>query len=455
MQKIREITFFALQRMIGSRAGVAYRQLLAMEQWSASRLHEWQDQQLSSLLLHAASQVPFYRNDSDLGTPPQRSRFPIITKTELSGRYRDLMSDDMQRRYASGPARGYDWLEVTSGGTTGVPTTVIHDADFRDKDRASRAYEQYLCGFPFGTPHIRLWGSMHDIQNTKASGKARVMSALSGEILLNAFQMEDERLRDYLRIINESGVDYMLAYVDGVHQLARFVERHGLTVRPMKAIMTTGGTLTEDVRADLVRIFGARVHNKYGSRDAGELGCECEHGGLHILPHILVEVVDEHDRVLPPGEIGRVLITFIGNRSFPLIRFDITDRAALADGPCPCGRPFPRLQRLEGRATDFLFSTTGGFVSPVYIRHIVGVVHGHGKIRRFQFVQDDADRYTLAIEPERGVGAADLEPLRAPLLKDLKAVLGERASIDWSVADRIPETSSGKFRYIINRYRAS
>jgi len=455
MRFLREKLFFGLQRAIGSRAGHVYEQLKAMEAWSRDQLSQWQQERRDKLLDHAVRNVPFYRNMPHLQDARKLTNFPIITKASLSGHYHDLMSDDMQRMYASGKPRGYAWLEVTSGGTTGLPTTVIHDADFRDKDRAARAYEQFLCGFPFGTPHIRLWGSMHDIQKTRSSRQARIMSALSGEVFLNAFQMEDDHIRSYLNIINSGRMDFMIAYVDAVEQIARFARRHQILVRPLTAIMTTGGTLTEDTRNEINDVFHARVHNKYGSRDAGEIACECEHGGLHVLPHILTEVVDENGNSLPTGTTGRLIITFLGNDSFPLIRYDITDMASLSDKPCPCGRPFPLLDRLEGRATDFLFSSTGGFVSPVYIRHVVGVVHGQGKVKRFQLVQSSATDYTLMLQPEAGLHSHDLEQLKQPLLVDLNAVLGEAARIDVQVAEMIPETPGGKFRYIINRYRSS
>lgn len=455
MRILREQLFFGLQRAIGSRAGHEYHRLKTMAFWSHDQLLQWQRTQRDELLGHAVRHVPFYRNNPQLQASRKLANFPVITKDSLAGHYHDLMSDTMRQAYASGKPRGYAWLEVTSGGTTGLPTTVIHDADFRDKDRAARAYEQLLCGFPFGTPHIRLWGSMHDIQKTRASRQARMMSALSGEVLLNAFHMEDDHIRSYLTIINRGRVDFMIAYVDAIQQIARFARRNHVSVRPLTAIMTTGGTLTEDARAEISEVFHARVHNKYGSRDAGEIACECEHGGLHVLPHILAEVVDEKGNAAPAGTTGRLIITFLGNASFPLIRYDITDMASLSDRSCPCGRPFPLLDRLEGRATDFLFSCKGGFVSPVYIRHVVGVVHGKGKIKRFQLVQSSATDFTLALQPETGVNAQDVEPLKPPLLADLRAVLGEAARIDVHVVDSIPETSGGKFRYIINRYHSS
>lgn len=452
--KVRRKLFFALQRMIGSHAGDRYADLKGMERWPTALMQEWQSKQIRSLIDHAVEHVPFYRErfGGRKDVPP--GELPVVTKEELSSHFLDLMTPELRREYVSGvKPKGYGWLEVTSGGTTGVPTTVIHDPEFRDKDRAARVYEMGLSGIPYGKPHFKLWGSMNDIQETRASWRQRVMTTLSREVLLNAFEMSDQRIVEYISMINQHRIQHAIAYVDAAAAMAAFIRKHGLFVRPLKSIMTTGGTLTEDTRELLQEVFRARIHNKYGSRDCGELACECEAGGLHVLaPNVFIEILDKNDKPLPPGELGRVVVTFLGNRAFPILRFDIGDMAAMSSGACPCGRGFPVLERLEGRAVDFLLSGSGGFVSPVYIRHVVGVVHGPKLIRRFQFVQEDLNIFSLTIQPESGVKEYALQLIREPLLKDLRKVLGPQSEIAYIVTNHIPETAAGKFRYTINRY---
>lgn len=450
----RLAAFFALQQLAGSRAWAAYRTFRRMERWSAGELAAWQAARLRDLLAHATRAIPFYRETLGANaTGASLQDFPILRKEDLASRFTALMQPDLRAEYEGRRARArYSWVEVTSGGTTGIPTTVLHDPAFRDAGRAARLYAMDLAGFPFGTPHYRIWGSMHDIQRTQASAAQRVMAALSGEVLLNAFRMEDDRVEAHLRAMHTGAPAHAIAWVDAVEQMARFARARGLPVRPLKTIMTTGGTLTDDTRALLRGTFGARIHNKYGSRDAGEIACECEAGSLHVFaPIATIEVVDEANRPLPPGERGRLLVTSLANRSFPIVRFDIGDTAALLDDPCPCGRSFPRLGRLEGRQVDFLTSVTGGFVSPVFIRHTIGVVHGPRLIRRFQLVQEAAGRYDLAIQPEAGAPREALEALREPLLRDLREALGRDAAIALRFVERIEEADSGKFRYTINR----
>jgi phenylacetate-CoA ligase len=53
-----------------------------------------------------------------------------------------------------------------------------------------------------------------------------------------------------------------------------------------------------------------------------------ERDGLHIMePFFLVEVLDVDDlsREVEPGELGTAVVTPLGRRSFPLVRFNTKD----------------------------------------------------------------------------------------------------------------------------------
>lgn len=443
----------ALQRLMGSRVGHYYREFLAVERGSRDALLALQGARLESVLRAAALNSPFYRAHVGGSNSPALSDFPILRKEDLREHFAALMTESLRREYLSSRMRaGYSWSEVKTGGSTGAPTTVIHDVEFRDQGRASRMYSQYLCGFPFGTPYFRLWGSMADIQRTRDSISHRVMSRLARETVLNAFRMNDADIERYLDIINETPVHHMMAYVDAAQAIARYSQRRNRAVRPLRSIMACAGTVTDDARNILRETFEARIHNKYGSRDCADMACECPEGGLHIYSQqVVLEVVDNVGNLVPPGDTGRLLVTLLGNRSFPLIRYDIGDRGALSVETCRCGRPFPLLARVEGRQVEFLRNSSGGYVTPAYVIHLIGVVHNHGVIRRFQLVQESVARCRILIEEEEGANPEMLRKSLSDIERDLKLVFGGECRFDIERVDRILETASGKFLYTINR----
>jgi phenylacetate-CoA ligase len=453
----RKSLYFSAQRAIGSRVAQYYREFLDLEKSSASALDALQQERLQTLLKEAASASPFYSARMEQKRTFDLSAFPMLTKNDVKTHFLELMTPALRSEYESKRrAQRYSWTEVKTGGSTGVPTMVIHDREMRDRGRAGRLFSQYLCGFPFGKPYFRLWGSMRDINQASDSWPLRVQSFLSNEILLNAFRMDTARLAQYLAEINRSNVAHMMAYTDAATELARFAQQRGLTVRPLESIMACAGTLTDDARATLQAVFGARIHNKYGSRECGEIACECASGGLHIgSNNVVVEVVGNNGRPLPPGQPGRLLITLLGNRQFFMIRYDIGDIGALTLDRCACGRPFPLLQRLEGRAVEFLRDSNGAYVSPLFIIHLVGVLHNSGAIRRFQLVQQSRTNFERRLETSLRAQDTAYQQAVARIERDLKAVLGQKSQIRTTISAHLAPTSSGKFLCTINEFETS
>jgi phenylacetate-CoA ligase len=295
---------------------------------------------------------------------------------------------------------------------------------------------------------------MRDINQTKDSFKNRIMSFLSMEILLNAFKMNDEDIAQYIKMINNSKISHIMGYVDAVYQIARYIQKTDTKIKPVKSIMACAGTVTDDIRTLIEKTFGAKVHNKYGSRDCADMVCECDKGGLHIYSnYILIEVVDSMGNPLSSGEKGRILVTLIGNISFPLIRYEIGDIGALSCKSCECGRPFPLMEHLEGRTVEFLVNSNGGYVTPAYIIHLIGVVHNPGFIKRFQLIQLSLKNLELKLELETNVSDKIYQKAIANIIKDLKTVFGEDCNILHEILQDIPETDSGKFLYTINKYK--
>lgn len=445
----RAFLYFAIHRAISSGVRDNYQELLQLEGGTVGSLQQIQCDRLNRLLQRTAQRVPYYVER----VPSKRSLaitdFPILTKDEIRGHFAELMTPELHTEYVSGRrSHRYSWLQVQTGGTTGVPTTVIHSPEYRDRGRAGRLYSQYLCGFPLGTPYLRLWGSMREINEMRSSYQQMVLQRLHNETLLNAFTMSEREMDAYLKIINSSRAQHMMAYVDAAVELAQHARRKRLPVRQLKSIMACAGTVTPDVRRVLEEVFGARVHNQYGSRDCAGIACECERGGHHVYAnHLFLESVDDQGRTVPHGQSGRLLVTLLHNFSFPLVRYEIGDIGVLTRDLCRCGRPYPLLQTVEGRAVEFLRSTSGAYVSPVYIRHLIGVVHNPGVIRRFQLVQYSLQGFELRYERAQDCPLEDERRVLKLIETDLRTVLGADCDLRIVRLEEIPRSASGKFLY--------
>ena len=441
----------ALQRAVGSRVGARYDEFFRLERLAAADYRAECERRLEQTLAAALS-VPYYRDRVSPGA--SLADFPVLTKQDVRDNFDALVSPAIVPGLSNKP-KGYGWIQVQTGGTTGSPTTVIHDRRFRDGGRAARLYSQYLSGFTFGQPHLLLWGSMRDINASGESLTKRIQSRLANQEILNAFQMDEAHVERYLARIMSGDHRHLMAYVDAAQELARVAVTTGRAGNWLSSVMACAGTVTSETRSLITEAFGARVHDKYGSRECSDMACECDHGGFHVYAHhVHLEIVDSDNQAVRPGETGRLLVTLLGNEAFPMIRYEIGDMARAAEGACACGRPMPLIGQVEGRSVEVLTNTDGGYVSPVYLRHLIGVVHNPNAVwRRFQVVQEGSADYHVLLEPVPQASPDDVRAASAAIDRDLRQVLGHAANIDLRLTERIPESESGKFLYVRNDFR--
>lgn len=459
---IRRRAYFSLQRVIGSSIRAVWQEFKSWEYLSREELDRSVDTNLRHLLLHACQASPYYRQldlrpDSRESGSTLLRRFPILTRARVRERFRDLVIESHRSAIDSPESvspRRYDWLVVKTGGTTGVPTSVVHDAAMRDWGRATRLYAQELCGFPLGTKYFRLWGSEIDLLEQDEKFDRRLLRNLLGEIPMNAFRAREKELLQQLETLRQHPeMHHLMAYVDAAVGLAQFVQERSLAAPPLKTIMACAGTVTPESRSILQSTFSAKVFDKYGSRECADIACECEaHNGLHVFsPHVFVEIVDEHDRPVPPGTLGRLLVTLLHNRIFPMIRYEIGDLASWShESECACRRVFPKIASLEGRQDDMLRTLDGTLLSSVFVRHFVGVALNRQLIRSWQLEQVKEGSFIFRFVAARREGLS--ENLRE-IEQVFRKSLGSEIDFRLCEVEEIPRSPSGKTRVIINRLK--
>ncbi|HYG35915.1 MAG TPA: AMP-binding protein, partial [Clostridia bacterium] len=317
---IRRAMYFSLQAAIGSRIGPAWREFQAWERLTPEQLNQAVEQKLLKLLDHATQHSELYRNLDLARRSSEKAvewlqRFPILSRVTVREQFQKIVTDNLRSEITSPDSvsrRRYDWLVVKTGGSTGMPTTVVHDATARDWGRCTRLYAARQCGFPLGTPYFRLWGSEQDLLKQQVSLQQGMLRNLLGELPINAFRAKEVDLKNHLQtMLAHPHIQHLMSYVDAAAILAEFAQERGLPLPKFKTIMSCAGTLTPEFRKTLEQGFGADVFDKYGSRECCDMACECRyHTGLHVLsPNAYLEIVDESGRSCPPGQTGRILVT--------------------------------------------------------------------------------------------------------------------------------------------------
>ncbi len=423
---------------------------LRRQQWDAPEaVRAERDRRLRAVVRHARTRVPYWRAhpgpDDDLAW---FAALPALEKTTIKEHFAALTSEDAATRGA---------FTTSSGGSTGAPTRVMQDAAHVQAAGALRALFDEWSGRRIGDDRGIVWGAERDLLHGGPPLRMRTGRWLRRERWLNAFRMEDAAARDFLAWVRRVRPGQLLGYATSLHELALFAERHGIDARGARAVLTSAAPLHPHMREAITRVFGAPVFDRFGSREVGDCACECEaHDGLHVVETThLVEVVRPDGTPCEPGETGDMLVTSLVNHAMPLFKYRIGDRAVWHDRPCPCGRGWRRLARIEGRTIESLTATDGSMVSPMFVIHLLGVTLEKGWIRRFQFAEHAPGDVTLRIVPVDGVDGAEARhgAAVAEATAKLRRALGDDAAIAVRFVDEIPLAPSGKYLYVVREPR--
>jgi phenylacetate-CoA ligase len=344
-----------------------YRQVLENQRLSRDELDELNWQKRKSILSHAFEHVPFYRRKyeqaglcpNDIKSPDDFARIPIVEKDEIRAHAQEMLSDEAEARFM---------VESSTGGSTGVPVKVMHDTRFH--------YEPLLWRM------LGWWGVSPEMNSAYVLRlrRKRIVERWANaamwwptmRVQMDASLMTEHDMRRFIGRLHSIRPKLLQGYVGSVYHLALFMEKHGLTIQPPKAIWVTSSPISIVQRLKIEKVFGAPVYDQYGCGEIYALAAQCRvREGLHVFWDArFIEFVDHNAIPVNDGEYGTVLVTDLENRVFPLIRYKNGDIGRFLGKQCPCGCELPLIDSVKGRITDCLTLPDGSKVSGDYLTTI-------------------------------------------------------------------------------------
>ena len=168
----------------------------------------------------------------------------------------------------------------------------------------------------------------------------------------------------------------------------------------LKFAMVSGEMGGEPLRKMFTEKYGIIClgGDAYATADIGSIASSCEKDkGMHVNTDVIVEIVDPASgKVLPPGEIGEIVVTPF-DEVYPLVRFGTGDLGMLVVEPCECGRTTPRIPKIMGRSGDAV-RVRAMFVHP---KQTDEVISKHSEIANYQLIVtriDNRDNMLLEVE---------------------------------------------------------
>ncbi len=192
----------------------------------------------------------------------------------------------------------------------------------------------------------------------------------------------------------------------------------------IERMLCAGEPMPAATRKRLEALFHCHVFDHIGGTEpCGWAGmCESKEG-LHIIePFFLVEILDREtlQREVEEGEIGVAVVTPLGRRSFPLIRFNTKDLVRKGTDACPCGRTSHKIEEVMGRIDD-LRKIRGVLFSPKTVEEIIR--KEFQEVEEFEIVVERRslmDVIMLRAEVAPTLPLAAIEQVRERLKESLK-----------------------------------
>jgi phenylacetate-CoA ligase len=211
---------------------------------------------------------------------------------------------------------------------------------------------------------------------------------------------------------------YALRLAEVAHQEG--IDLTGSSVRTLIVAGEPGGSIP-GTRDRIEAAWGARVFDHSGLTEVGVVSIECPENpaGLHILEEEYIpEVIDPFSgEPQTTGEVGELVLTNLGRGGNPLLRYRTGDLVRVDPRPCPCGRPFLRLQGgILGRSDDMIHVRGNN----LYPSALEAVIRRFPEVAEYRVEVDESGPLAaLRIEVESTAGTGLAEKVSKALRDEL------------------------------------
>lgn len=443
---VSSVLFPLQERLKGHETRRVRMELERSQWWKLERIQAYQLQRLRNFLSTIAREVPFYSQrfaeaefvPGAMTSLNELACLPLLDKVTIRQNL-----DSLRSRSAQHLSR------FNTGGSSGEPLIFYLGRERVAHDVAAKWRATRWWGVDIGDVEMVVWGSPIELN---AQDKLRALrDRMLRSYLLPAFEMSEKKLAGFIEAIRRRRPKMLFGYPSAIAHIAAYAESNRIVMDDLGigVAFVTAEKLYDDQRQQIARVFGCKVANGYGARDAGFIAHECSHGSLHITAEdIVVEIIDANGQPLPPGTAGEIVVTHMATSEFPFVRYRTGDVGVLSNEPCACGRGLPILSEVQGRTTDFVIAEDGTVLHGLAL---IYVIRDLPAIEKFKIIQESLHLLRVLVVPN---GALNEDTVKL-IEQGLRERLGAGVEVRVEPVDAILPEASGKFRYVISKVSAS
>ena len=412
--------------------------LRRFETYSREQQKAYQFTEMMKLLQYAINHSTFYRNLYEgINIESFRSvgdlkLLPIVTKEMLRQRSNEVTT-----------IPHHNGIESNTGGTTGKSLTVYFTKEDIQKRMASLDYFKMKHGFENIKMKRATFSGKHIIPPEQEEKVFWRYNAAIKQMLYSSFHITEQNISYYIESLNQFKPDAIDGFVSSIYDIALYIVRHNvkLSFVPM-AVVPTSETVTQEHRNIIEKAFQCKMRDQYASSEGAPFVYECGCGHLHYdLSTGVIEPLDDSNEVV---------VTSFTTYGTPLIRYRIGD-SMIFENPevyCDCGFQTPLVKSIQGRAVDFLYTTSGGKINLGNISNIFKYIPKNAIVKS-QIVQNSLTSITVKIVVDKSFEKNHVNIL----IDEIKHKFGSNMNVEIQIVDDIPREKSGKYKLIINNVK--
>jgi phenylacetate-CoA ligase len=387
---------------------------------------------LQGLLNHVLS-FPFWRDRFGAYLPELKSStnlqqllysLPIMTRSDYQA------FTPWSRLWVQGSTPA-DYASFSTSGSTGKPVTVSKFAPVQDfESMAIEALDFIWQKIDVTKPMLSYTSRTPPEDNPSILGEPHnYYQENTGPLFFR--KLEQDPIHSVVDLIFEKGIETALMSPTVIRHFMAETSERDMSGFPLKNFVSFADRVDLGIRQLVKDSFDARIIDRYSTTEFGFLAIQCEkHEHLHALQfNNLVEIVDENNRPVEPGQPGRVLVTALTNFATPLIRYEVGDIASWAE-PCDTGVTLPVLTPEIVRQRESYRGDNG------IVHNILPDKASFAKnpsVRDFQLLIFD-DKQVLLLTSKQPLSEQEL----AAYKKELKEITGLDRPSEVLWADHIP-----------------
>ena len=315
-----------------------------------------QEKKLQETIAYLNQHSPFYKeffskarfNPSGIKTMEDLSVIPVTIKEDLQQRNDDFLCVPRNKiiEYSS------------TSGTLGNPVSIM----LTENDLARLACNEYAS-------FVSTEGSVNDVYQIMLTLDRQFMAGMAYYSGIQKLGAGIIRLGPGVPSLQWETIlrlkpTAIIAVPSFIVKLISYAQEHKIDINSTtvkKAICVGENIRNADFTMNplgkkITDAWNIKLFSTYASTEMQTAFTECtECKGGHLQPDLLiVELLDEMNKAVAPGEPGEVTITTLGVEGMPLLRYKTGDICVYDDTPCACGRNSLRLSPVMGRKKQML-----------------------------------------------------------------------------------------------------